>query len=284
MSVSKGIFTAAIGKKYVHQAKYLAYSCMLHAPHAARAVVTDRPEALSPYFDHVIPYDPGLGQPFALKTALDKLSPFDETLYADADSLLVNNVSPLWEYLDRRSMAYEGRTIRSGTWYFNVEKVLEKTGLPWIPQFNSGFFLFKRDDISARVFETASALMKSAEKNDDWGIGFFRGTMLPDEPFLALALAKENIPPLDHSEERGRFSRTLIGAKNIRINSVRGYAFFIKKGVRVNPLIVHFCGRKAAPYYLREKIRLFFCFCQPLYRLFSVLFGLLEKNKTGGNR
>ncbi|MDR0598529.1 MAG: hypothetical protein LBG84_00395, partial [Treponema sp.] len=85
-------------------------------------------------------------------------------------------------------------------------------------------------------------------------IPLFRGTNYPDEPALAIALAKNNIEPVN---DRGRFSRTLIGASRIRLNVIKRTAFFRKNGASVFPLVVHFCGKKGRVFYLLEKLRLF---------------------------
>jgi hypothetical protein len=102
--------------------------------------------------------------------------------------------------------------------------------------------------------------------------------MLPDEPFLAIALARLGIEPV---EDHGRFSRTLIGAKNIHVNAVKGFAFFRKDGRAVFPLIVHFCGRfgRFLLFWESLKLRLY---CNPpiatfVMGLFSRLRKLLKK-------
>jgi len=63
MNNQRGILTIAIGKKYVHQAKYLALSAILHAPHLTRAMVTDCPDALRDYYDVCVPYNPEWAPP-----------------------------------------------------------------------------------------------------------------------------------------------------------------------------------------------------------------------------
>jgi hypothetical protein len=122
--------------------------------------------------------------------------------------------------------------------------------------------------------------------NKDIKVNFFRGQMLPDEPYLAIAFAKNGEVPLDSSEEHGRFSHTLIGAERVRINVVKGFASFIKNGEPLFPLVVHFCGRFGQLFYVREKIRLFFCFNPPVSSIFSALFSLIRDigKKKGAGR
>jgi hypothetical protein len=262
-----GIITIAIGKKYRTQAKYLAYSCILHAPSTLRAVITDVPAALASYYDFCIPYKSAYGDPFTTKTRLHLYTPFDKTLYIDADSLVMQDIGSFWDSLESRPFAYSGDLITSGEWYFDIAGIIRKLGLSALPKFNSGMFLFDKSETAKNIFETAYDYL-THQKDRDLGVDFFRGKMLPDEPFLSIALAKNAVEPF---EDNGRFSRTLIGAENIRLDSIRGIAFFRKHGVPVFPLIVHFCSTFGQFLFIREKLRLFFYFNPPVYSLFVAI-------------
>jgi hypothetical protein len=251
---------------------------MLNSPHIIRSVITDKPEMLSPFYDVLLPYKPEFVDPFALKTQLFQYTPFDKTLYVDADSLVMNSIDTYWNALEDRAFAYTGDMIDRGEWYLNIEELIKQISVPWIPKFNSGMFLFDTGEKAKSVFDTAFRYMQN---NHGMDVPFFRGTMLPDEPFFAMALAKHNEKPL---EDHGRFSRTLIGADHIRINAVKGFAGFIKNGRPVFPLVVHFCGRFGQIFYTREKLRLFFCFNPPIAVFFAALFSLIRniRKKTFG--
>ncbi|MFP3043053.1 glycosyltransferase [Treponema primitia] len=268
--IRKGLITIAIGKKYAIQAKYLAYSCMLHTPHTIRAVITDRPALLTGYFDILIPYNPEYGDPFAAKTMLHRYTPFEKTLYLDADSLVMTGIDSYWEALETRSFAYTGELVKEGEWYFDIKKVMAKLSLPWIPKFNSGMLLFDSSEKSKVIFDTANDYM---ENHGELEVSFFREKMLPDEPYLAIALAKQGEKPYT---DYGRFSRTLIGADHIHLDSIKGFASFIKRGVQVFPQVVHFCGRFGQFLYLSEKIKLYFCFNPPLKTFFNCIFTIIR--------
>jgi hypothetical protein len=263
MTNKKGLITIAIGEKYIRQARYLAYSAILRVPQVLRAVVTDKPELLADFYDMVIAYNPDYGDPFAAKTRLHLYTPFTETLYVDADSLVMHNFDSYWETLKGRSFVYEGTLLHKGEWYFDIEKIRGQLSLPWIPRFNSGMLLFRNDETARAVFDTAFDYL-TRQKEETFDVDFFRGTMLPDEPFLAIALARLGIEPV---EDYGRFSRTLIGAKNIHVSVVKGFAFFIKNGRAVHPLIVHFCGRfgRFLLFWESLKLRLY---CNPPVSIF----------------
>jgi hypothetical protein len=260
MPLSKGLITIAIGKTYVSQAKNLAYSCMLHAPHMPRAVVTDKPGLLSNFYDIIIPYNPDYGNPFGAKTRIYLYTPFEKTLYVDADSLVIHNFDSYWSWLDEHSFVYEGTLLNEGEWYLDINRTIKLLSLPWIPKFNSGMFLFKNDSTAKTVFDTAFDYLTN-QKEKNLGVDFFRGRMFPDEPFLAIALAKHGIKPVD---DLGRFSKTLIGAKNIHVKVIRGFAFFQKNGKAVFPLIVHFCGRFGRFLLFWESLKLHLYFNPPI--------------------
>jgi hypothetical protein len=273
---TRGILTIAIGRKYALQARYLSLSAMLNAPGIARAVITDCPGLLEDYYDIILPYRSEYGNPFASKTRLHLYTPFDLTLFLDADSLIITSPGSCWEALENSSFVYTGKFIKTGLWYFDVEKTIKKTGLPWIPDFNSGMLLFQNDEIAGTIFDRACGFMQRAE---EFAVPFFRKDMLPDEPFFALSFAQSGIEPY---EDLGRFSRTLIGAEKIRINTVRGIARFIKYGKPVFPMVVHFCGRLGNAAYSLEKIRLRLHFFSPLYRLIINPLAWLRKHITHG--
>lgn len=253
--ISKGILTIAIGKKYTVQAKYLAYSCMLNSPHTLRAVITDSPDMLDSCYDIVIPYKDH-DDPFSIKTRLYELSPFEETLFLDADSLVFHPVDNFWNYLQDYFYIYEGAKLVSGEWYFDIEKTRLLINTQWIPKFNSGMLLFNKSEEARQIFDTAYFYFMH-HKKEGIDIPAFRGKNFPDEPAFAISLAKHNIEPIN---DYGRFSRTLINAKNIHLNILKRIAYFFKNDKTMYPLVVHFCGRKGGLYYLREKIRLFLYF------------------------
>jgi hypothetical protein len=252
----KGIITIAIGKKYAVQAKYLAYSCLLHVPHILRAVITDIPDLLSPFYDIIVPFDRDGDDPFSVKTCLPHYTPFEKTLYLDSDSLVVNNIDYYWQFIESDHFSYFGIYTAEGNWYYDVPGIIKRFGFTWFPKFNSGMLLFDKSEKSKTVFDTAYHYFVN-HKDEGIDVSYFRGAFYPDEPFFAISFAKNGIKPV---EDHGRFSRTLINARKIKINVIRKIASFIKDQRNVYPLVVHFCGRRGGFYYLIEKIRFFFYF------------------------
>jgi hypothetical protein len=257
---NKGLITIAIGKKYIKQAKYLAYSAMLNASDVLRAVITDKPNDLFRFYDFVIPYKEEYGDAFATKTQLHLYTPFYKTVFIDSDSLIMNNIDSYWETLDTNSLVYEGKLISEGDWYFDVAKVIKHLELPSIPKINSGFLLFKNDSIAKSVFETANEYLIN-QKEAGLNVDFFYRKMLPDEPFLSIAFAKHNILPF---QDYGRFSRCLNGLTNLHLDVIKRVSFFMAYGRRVNPQIIHFTGRFGRFLLFIESVKLFFYFNPPI--------------------
>lgn len=249
----KGIITIAVGKKHRKYAKYLSYSCMINSPNTLRSVITDLPDELAPFYDIVIPFPNNLN-PFSLKTQLYRYTPFNKSIFIDSDSLIINNLEPFWEILNYNNFVYNGTLKTSGLWYFNIEKVINDYNLKWIPEFNSGMFLFDDSEISKLIFDFAFDSLINYNDNE---IKFFRNNMLPDEPFFSLSLSKYKILPFN---DFSRFSRTLIDSSEININVIKGIAYYYKDNKPVFPFIVHFCGRFGNINYFFQKIKLLLYF------------------------
>jgi hypothetical protein len=107
-SRSRGVITLAYGHaRFAEQARSLALSLKLHAPHLRRALVTDStdPEVLS-LFTEVIPLRRDWGAGVRQKFFLDRYSPYDETLFIDSDCLALGNLDAFWT-------AFAGSTLVS---------------------------------------------------------------------------------------------------------------------------------------------------------------------------
>ena len=258
---NQGIITIAAGKKYAKYAKFLAYSCIINSPNTLRCVITDLPDELSPYYDIVIPFPNNLN-PFSLKTQLFHYTPFEKTIYIDSDSLVITNLDSLFDISGNQYFSYNGTIKTTGLWYFNIEQTINKLNLKWIPEFNSGMFIFDKSDNSKQIFDYA---YNSLMNYDSTEIQFFRSNMLPDEPFFSLALSKYELLPFD---DYSRFSRTLINAEKINVNVIKGIAHYYKDDKPVFPCIVHFCGRLGNIVYFFQKIKLSIYFNFSIANLF----------------
>jgi hypothetical protein len=132
--------------------------------------------------------------------------------------------------------------------------------------------LFDGSEKTKNIFDTAYYYFTN-HKTENIQIPFFRENMYPDEPFLAIGLAKHDIKP---ANDWGRFSRTLIGADKIHIDVTKRIVSFYKNGHYVFPQVVHFCGKMGQFFYFFEKIKLYFYFNPPIKVIFNTIFSILK--------
>jgi hypothetical protein len=265
--VSMGLITIAVGKKYIKMAKYLAYSGILHSPSILRAVITDDCDTLKGLYDFVIQYKPELGDPFETKTRLHLYTPFSQTLFADADSMIFTDLTFLWKFLDdNTNFAYYGTIKTEGKWYGDIKKICEISHIPWLPKWNSGMFLFKNNTSGIQIFEHAYSSFQTLR---ELNLAVLRGKMMGDEPCFSIALAKFNQRPV--KDDYSRMSRSLILTKKVKIDIIKGIAQFLKNDHLNFPSIVHFCGQDHREIYVREKIKLFLFLHTPFDYFFIFL-------------
>src|SRR3954447_16913268 len=102
------------GPRYRGFAVALARSLDVHCPDIPRAVISDaadrRLERLYPWR---IPLDPGRGPGLLHKLWLPEYSPFDQTIFIDADSLVVRDLDFIWGMFAGRGFAVVAAQERS---------------------------------------------------------------------------------------------------------------------------------------------------------------------------
>lgn len=252
-SHTRGILTLAHGQqKYVDMAIYLARSIRMNSPNQTLAVVTDRSEMeMKPWFDVVVPLNPEHGTGMAAqKLDLYDNSPFRETIYIDADCLVVRDLSFLWNLFEGRDMSAIGSEMRSGFWAgMDVQATCSKLAIPYIVQLNGGVFYFRRGELAGRIFRTARELI---QRYAEIGIARLRGD-INDEPLISLAMAMCHQHPVD---DCGLGMKTRIGLSGpFEMDILKGHCRFTKHGEVVEPAIMHFGGRCWEGFYYRRERR-----------------------------
>ena len=240
-------------------ARDLALSLEQHVPDIPRAVVTDAPDG---YFDGhyptVIPLSPAYGKNVEQKLHLDLYSPFQKTLFIDADSLVCGSLRHVFEHYRGRAFITPGfEYIRPGTsgdphWKMNFDKVFDTFPVSKLPKFNGGIYYFEKGDAARDVFETARGLLT---RTDELGIETFRGLGSPDEALFSISMA---VHGQDTQPDGGKFMRTLFGLSGkLRLDTIHGGCRFKKDGEWVTPAIAHFASFGVYhPAYARECLRL----------------------------
>ncbi|MEJ5914133.1 hypothetical protein [Pseudokineococcus sp. 1T1Z-3] len=256
-SAELGVLTLGFGAdRYRRLAVNLARSLQRHSPGLPRAVVTDRPEQMSRWYDVVVPHDAAHGSGFAQKLALDVYTPFSRTLFLDSDCLAVRDVREVVDLLAGHPFAACGRAARTGEWFgADIATVLERLGgTRPLALFNGGLYYWERSTTSQAVFSTARATAARYEE-----LGFFpmrgRPGALTDEPLVSIGMRTHGVDVVD---DGGSTMRTPLGMEGeLDVDVLAGRCSFVKEGRLVEPAVLHFCGGWAeSTLYRREVAKL----------------------------
>lgn len=129
----------------------------------------------------------GIFQPGFAKLNINKYSSYDRTLYIDADSLVLQDIQPLFDKL--KGSEFKGNVIKGYTQWTDEETYNSFFGIPFGDTINSSWFYWE----NTRVFEQAQEFFSKGFPQDKispkWGLS------LPDELFFNASLAKLKIDP-----------------------------------------------------------------------------------------
>lgn len=252
--MQKGILTIATGKKrYIDMAKTLAVSLKVNYPHVQRAIVTDSADPeLKELFHHIIEPDFSIGKGIIQKTLMHRYSPFDETLFVDADCMVVRSLDFLFEAFAGKDVSALGKKVYDGV-LFGVELKKLKTdfNVPHLLSFNGGVYYFSKTKAAAEVFETVSRVRNDYTK---YGLNLHRGEQ-NEEGVMSISMGIHGMEPVDDTI-MGMY--TPVGQSGqFKMDVLKGYCEFVKNGKKVTPAIMHFGGGYPnAFHYKREKRKL----------------------------
>ncbi|TQF77508.1 hypothetical protein FK498_12340 [Elioraea sp. Yellowstone] len=156
----EGYLTLATGdQKYVAMAANLAASvktmdptrriCLVHDIAAGPAAEHAR------FFDDLVFLDPDPRYPHVMnKLRLFRASPYERSMFVDADCLLVKrDVDRYWDHARRLFFCITGAPQRRGEWKgVRLEEIVAARALPYIVQMNAGVFFFDKSEAAARFF------------------------------------------------------------------------------------------------------------------------------------
>ena len=247
----QGYLTIATGsEQFLDYAINLRLSCHYNDPNRPFALLTDEElvkkaheKGVSYYFDKIILYQ-GNYISWQIKFDLFDLSPFDETFYIDADSLMIKDPNPAWEAVAGKHFAVQGQERFKGEWYGRTEKeIMEMLGISYFPKFNGGFIYFDKSTKALQVFEKSHDLFEDYDK-----LGFKRSRGLEaDEPIIGVAMALCNLKPVPDSSD---IMFSIIGINywfrlsvpKLRLSLRKRKVHFKKHGLPVSPIILHCCA------------------------------------------
>lgn len=254
---NKGVLTIATGsERFIKMAINLAKSIDLNSPKWPKAVITDSdsPE-LAQCFDYVIPIDRELPVGFTQKLKMYDYSPFEKTLWIDSDSLVINNLEPLFHKLDNATdVSCIGFTLTHGQWAgVEIQDVIKKIEVPYLIIHNGGVYFFRKSETATKVFDKAKELLKVYD-----GVGFYklRGKTA-HEPLMSSGMAYFKMQPID-DENTGM--RTFVDISSELVIDVINkkcefYEFQGQNRRFVKPVIAHFSGSHADWFHYKREVK-----------------------------
>lgn len=265
----EGYITVAFDlPKYVDMAVRFAQSARYFDPerriclvHNEKVSLPGRYEGL---FDDVILLPTVAGYVGCMnKIRLNAVTPYERTMYVDADCLLVkNDIGRYWQRLAGTPFTMTGTKRSAGRWNnLDFAGTCAFFGIPYVVQMNSGVFYFEKGRDSDRFFETLHALYRD-HRDSLSNIHQGRAGQYADEPLFGTAMGMFGIEPFSGFDDGGSWMITTWRARRCafrpeanlsRIDKPTGYWFdlpLVAKGwVRHSPTIAHFIGLKPRPLY-----------------------------------
>ena len=252
--MSRIVYTLAVGKpRFAEMAMGLGRSLSLIGDTTPRVVVTDQSGYdWKRYFDDVLePSDPLEWIFFSKLTALERTGA-DQVLFIDSDSLAFKKLDPIFDYCAGKGLAVQGEMQSSGPWYGDLAEHCRKHGVPALPKFNGGLIYYERGAEAA--IEVCRDYGRRARE-----LGFQRDDpLVPDEPCIALAMAKEGIGHL--IPEEANFTNTAVGLiGKLRMNVLKGECRYVCRRYHtryVEPFVFHAARYGSFLIYWRQLSRL----------------------------
>lgn len=141
--MSFGVVYVATGSKYIKEAKTSIESLHKHMSNISVTVFSDRKFECEGVDNLVQLENPRYDYGDSI-VDLEKV-PYERTLFLDTDTIVCDDISELFQSLDRFDFA---ATHTPGKRYYTAEEVPES-----FPLYNSGVFLFKKNSRTKELFE-----------------------------------------------------------------------------------------------------------------------------------
>jgi hypothetical protein len=256
----KGFITIAIGEYYRYLALNLIKTYRLNGgkPYPFAVVSDVNTPELREHFDEVIVEENVLDDGYLYKLKLPDYTPFDETMFVDADCLVINNIDWYWEFFSDVDFGVFGRNTPADSQeplnFFDLQKAVNEFGITNLPRFNGGIYYFMNTQRARSVFETASALIP---RYDELSMPRFTNikagiSKMGDEPLFALSMAIHNVKAVEDEEKNGMWN--INGCRYMCINLDKQVCTYDKYETEVAPSLVHFGTDNTKRYHYRKEV------------------------------
>lgn len=239
--ILRGFVTIATGdEKYYKLAFNLLRSYKLHSTGEKLpfAIICDRKNKYTESFnDTIILKEASMS--FMDKLSLYKYSPYEETIFIDADSLFIGSPEGLWDdFKNADDVSCYGAPLPldSKKGWFTYEGCKEyKKSIKFLISMHGGIYYFRKTDRARLIFEKAIEL---AQNYSRYGFSYFDKPA--DEPVLAMAMAIYQCLPTQQKEHGGIiFLPSHFGKIKIRLNG----EFFLTSEKDFSDVLCHFATR-----------------------------------------
>lgn len=168
---------------------------------------------------------------------MDRLSPFDRTFYVDTDCMVGSAVrlGLAWRDFKHRPVVIHGEVRQSGDWRVPIDAVMREFKIPHVVKNNGGIVYFDKSRESSNFFNTARRLFSRKPKSIT--IRHVKGGGFANEPFWAVALALQKLPPVTTGYGLNTSARR-IAAFTVSAGEVE----LVRDGEITRPVFIHFLG------------------------------------------
>ncbi len=183
-SYSQGAFNLALSIKHYNPAINITLvTDNEHQKHyrPEHYLVFDAIKTISP--SHYI--DSGMFQPALAKININKYSHYDKTLYIDADSLVLQDLQPLFDKLDGND--FKGNVLDSYVQWTDSETYKDFFGIEQGIMINSSWFYFEGNSVFEQANKFYSKGFDAEKVFPKWGLSY------PDELFFNASIMKLGI-------------------------------------------------------------------------------------------
>ena len=198
---SRGYLTMAVGKpRYVEMAVDMALSLKEHTELPIAIAVDEGlqsgvTERYADVFDSIVLVPERFLDGRALKYGTAAATPFDETMFVDADCLVLSSLDGLWSILDGADMAMVGGQLTSSDdenhHGFSTQALMRRFGLEQYLKTNSGLFCFRREAGLQIMEECLECYLHEARPRLRWS--FLFGRWLGDEIAFGIVGGRRSI-------------------------------------------------------------------------------------------
>lgn len=194
-STTRGFVTIATGSShYFRLAQNLLHSYRLHAKNPVPfGLICDKNCPVAEEFDDVVIMEQAACS-YMDKLQLIRYSPYDETIFIDADSLFLRDPAVLWEdFSAMGDFSGYGAAIPLTSpdgWFYHEHTGEFQSALTFNVQMHGGLYYFRKTKTGREVFDRAYYLVENYRN-----YRFAHFTEPADEPVFALSMAVSGCRP-----------------------------------------------------------------------------------------